>query len=382
MSKLKFRVLFLSLVAMAAGLLNGAWADDVLTDAESSVIAKLPKVPRNLNRGFRIVRESAKVIQANLALKIEAPNMNANTWVFALPKMPNTTGQDIRQFATNPPSKEVIDKSPVRSPICLSRIEVHSDDLKSTASFHADVEALLYKRALVFDKIPATALDDEKISIDLRRLFLRPSTECDYTAELFKNWKAKERLSRLPREGEVQFAQRVFRYLATSYRYLFDPKQTRTASNLCQSNSTDCGGLSTLFASIMRSEGIPARTLAGRWAKSAKEGELLDGQKYYQYHVKAEFYADGVGWIPVDLSSAILHDKTQAKLNFFGQDLADFIVFHIDTGIEFDSELFGDHRFANFQIPQYWVKGKGNLDDRTSKESWTVTEVKSAGRSQ
>ena len=42
---------------------------------------------------------------------------------------------------------------------------------------------------------------------------------------------------------------------------------------------------------------------------------LLSGVEYFQWHVKAEFFARGVGWIPVDCSSAILHDKTPERLS-------------------------------------------------------------------
>ena len=42
--------------------------------------------------------------------------------------------------------------------------------------------------------------------------------------------------------------------------------------------------------------------------------------RYFQEHIKAEFYAQGVGWVPVDLSSAVLHDTSDAKLRYFGND--------------------------------------------------------------
>ncbi len=109
----------------------------------------------------------------------------------------------------------------------------------------------------------------------------------------------------------------------------------------------------------MRSEGISARVMSGRWAKSASDGETVDGQRYYQYHVIAEFYADVSGWVPVDPSSAILHDQTEAKLTYFGQDPANFVVLHVDTGIEFDTEMYGDYRTAFFQIPLFWVRVRG-----------------------
>jgi len=49
---------------------------------------------------------------------------------------------------------------------------------------------------------------------------------------------------------------------------------------------SDCGGLATLYVSILRANGIPARCLTGR---------SIDPNTP---HVKMDFYAEGVGWVP------------------------------------------------------------------------------------
>ena len=112
----------------------------------------------------------------------------------------------------------------------------------------------------------------------------------------------------------------------------------------------------------------PARSgAAGRI--SAEPGKTLANLPYYQIHVKAEFFARGVGWVLVDLSSAVLHDKSPQGLRFFGNDPGDFIAFHVDSNLVVDSQLFGAKSVANLQTPSLWVAERAR--SRTSRRSRT-----------
>ena len=139
---------------------------------------------------------------------------------------------------------------------------------------------------------------------------------------------------------------------------------------------TDCGGLSALFVSVMRASDIPARMLVGRWAESGKEGDKVGGVTYYQEHVKAEFHADGVGWIPVDMASAVSYDQSKEGLRYFGQDEGDFLVLHIDADLRIDMRLFGRQDVGWLQGAALWVKGAGKFDDEKLSETWKVRVVK------
>jgi transglutaminase-like putative cysteine protease len=73
----------------------------------------------------------------------------------------------------------------------------------------------------------------------------------------------------------------------------------------------------------MRASGIPARALYGRYIK--------DSDKYWKdddtIHVRAEFFAEDVGWVPVDVAAATGNNPD----NYFGQDSGDLLVLHFDT---------------------------------------------------
>ncbi|MEO9590622.1 transglutaminase-like domain-containing protein [Rhodopirellula bahusiensis] len=290
-----------------------------------------------------------------------------------MPQPPDLPGQKLIQGSTTPGSKNIVDKSVFKRVIRRCRMEVQDESQRHSAKFRCNDKLQLFARSLTYNRNTSLNNKVQPLSPDDRQNFLHSTPEYDYPSEVFQRWKSKNRLKRDRNEGEVRFARRVFQNLATTFRYSYVPSEDRTASRLCLSEATDCGGLSTLFASVMRSEGVPARILSGRWASSARPGEKLNDHPYYQYHVIAEFHAQGVGWIPVDTSSAILHDRTESKLKYFGQSPGDFITYHIDPCVEFETDLYGSYRADYFQIPLMWVRGEGSLDDYRHQESWTVT---------
>jgi transglutaminase-like putative cysteine protease len=65
----------------------------------------------------------------------------------------------------------------------------------------------------------------------------------------------------------------------------------------------ECGDYSCLFIALCRAGGIPARPVVGRWATSIKA----------DWHIWAEFYLPGYGWIPAD---ATVEDDSGG--NYFG----------------------------------------------------------------
>ncbi|MCR9207214.1 MAG: transglutaminase-like domain-containing protein [bacterium] len=354
-------------------------AQDNVIERPSQPAAEGPKIPSGLNQGFSIVRTPAKRVTATITFAVDIPSVKANTWVFAMPEPPNLPGQTLVNASTTPVSENIADKSVLKRTIRRCRIEVRDDSRYSAAQFRCDDEIQLFARSLQFDKRATSANPSvDSLSDKDRAIFLRATPEYDFQSEAFQKWKTKNRFRRIRTEGEVRFAQRVFQRLANTYQYSYVPSEDRTASLLCQSDATDCGGLSTLFATVMRSEGVPARILSGRWAISANPGETINDQPYYQYHVIAEFFAQDVGWIPLDTSSAIIHDRTKTKLQYFGQSDGDFITYHVDPGVEFDTDLHGEYRAAYFQIPLMWLTGEGTLDQFSHQESWTVKP--SAGR--
>ncbi len=349
-----------------------------LTPEQQTAISELPQIDGPANPRLHVARVESQRILGTLTAKTTTPSMKVDTWVFITPEPPNLDGQQRIEVKPSLPSETIRDRSPQQQPLLRSRVAVNSSDQQSSLSYSCQLTVQLYSRTLKprGQRSPPAA----ELSQRERDHYLRPDQTFDYTTASFKTWKEQHQLRRTRRESEMDFAHRVFRTMTNSYEYMYDPKQDRTASRLCQTNRTDCGGLSILFATVLRSEAIPARILVGRWAKSAKTETTAGEKRDDKFHVIAEFYAKGIGWIPVDGSSAVLHDPTPQKLEFFGNQAGNFVTLHIDTDLTFDTGLWGDYTTRFFQVPKYWFRGRGTFDDRIFQHDWTVTRVEAAAK--
>lgn len=98
-----------------------------------------------------------------------------------------------------------------------------------------------------------------------------------------------------PAGGEVEVVERLYAHLVSSgYRYLWPPPD-RGSEAMRVTRRGDCGQYSFLLAAWCRSLGIPARVVMGSWAT----GRM-------QAHAWNEFFCEGVGWVPLDASTAAL----------------------------------------------------------------------------
>ena len=337
-------------------------------------INALPKIPPGLNDEFALETRSAGHFKARYSGRIEAPNLVASQWRLFLPKPPDLPSQKIRGVTMEPEGLAEAELSPLRRQVLCAVVPANDPAQAKSLSFAMDIRAELFARRLVARsaEMPSAPTADPA---ELRRA-LRRTAMIDYQAPEVKAWMLSHQLTRGDAEGEIDFARRVFQTIARSFRYSYqNSHQDRSALGVIRDGRSDCGGMAVLFVTVLRSQGIPARLLAGRWAQSSKAGELMDEVTYFQEHVKAEFHAQGVGWVPADLSSAVLHDPTEEKTEFFGQDRGDFITLHVDPELVVDTRNFGGKPHEFLQKASYWATGLGNFDRSTQTESWTCEPI-------
>jgi len=79
----------------------------------------------------------------------------------------------------------------------------------------------------------------------------------------------------------------------------------------CDAKKGNCTDFHSLFIAMARSQGIPARFEIGFPLPSDKHSGEIAG-----YHCWSDFYVDGRGWIPVDISEAWKHPEKRDY--FFG----------------------------------------------------------------
>jgi len=110
---------------------------------------------------------------------------------------------------------------------------------------------------------------------------------------------------------QLQKARHIYDYVVATMRYdkTGEGWGRGDAVWACTSKHGNCTDFHSLFIGMMRSAGIPARFEIGFPLPEGKTEGDISG-----YHCWAEFYLNGVGWIPVDASEAW---KNPAKRDYF-----------------------------------------------------------------
>jgi transglutaminase-like putative cysteine protease len=326
--------------------------------------ALLPAAPP----AYALEAVPSKTIDGVYVFEAHVPKLAAQEWVIYAAKPPELPSQTKVSISVEPKARPIEELSPLHRTVLFGLVPGRSGhDLTVTVRYHAT----LIRRDLLAGRGPGAKAPD--LSPAERRAALGAGGLIDFESKAFQSWLDAERLRRRADEGDVDLARRVFQAIRKGTRYEYRDVMERHASRTCRAGKTDCGGMAILFTAAVRANDIPARVLAGRWAESAKVGDKIGGSAYSQYHVKAEFFARGAGWVPVDLSSAVLHDKTEKGLQFFGHDLGDFLTVHVNPDLVLDSVHFGRKDADWLQGVNFWVTGNGILDGQTSREDWKVT---------
>lgn len=109
----------------------------------------------------------------------------------------------------------------------------------------------------------------------------------------------------------LEKARAIYDYVFTTMRY--DKTGTGWGRGdvlyACDAKKGNCTDFHSLFISMARSQGIPARFEIGFPLPPDKNSAEIAG-----YHCWSDFYIDGKGWIPVDISEAWKH---QEKRDYF-----------------------------------------------------------------
>jgi transglutaminase-like putative cysteine protease len=144
-----------------------------------------------------------------------------------------------------------------------------------------------------------------------------------------------DRYRKLAREivGEernpVRQARKVYDWVLGYVEYwVKDPQRLKASANgesdYCLTTKTgNCTDFHSLYASLTRSLGIPTRIVYGSFFqgedtpvpnKASLDGKDTDAS----YHCWIEFYAGGIGWMPLDVALADLLPTPEAQAEYFG----------------------------------------------------------------
>jgi transglutaminase-like putative cysteine protease len=157
----------------------------------------------------------------------------------------------------------------------------------------------------------------------------------------------------------LERALKIYNYVVSTMRYDKSGEGWGRGDEMwaCDSKRGNCTDFHSVLIGMMRSSGIPARFEIGFPLPASQTQGDIPG-----YHCWAEFYLDGIGWVPVDASEA---SKNPAKRDyFFGAVDADRVRFTYGRDIRLSPEQTGDP--LNFFIyPYAEADGKPMKDLKT-----------------
>jgi transglutaminase-like putative cysteine protease len=132
------------------------------------------------------------------------------------------------------------------------------------------------------------------------------------------------------------------------------------AKYLLDNGNGEGGDYSALFIALSRAKGIPARPVVGYWAISGND----------QTNVWAEFYLEGIGWIPVDAS--VGQGSAAKRAYYFGNMDNQRVI--LSKGFNTALVPPGPNNFVAplLQVPSWWFWGSGDANKLTLGRTWTV----------
>lgn len=130
-------------------------------------------------------------------------------------------------------------------------------------------------------------------------------------------------------DGTIMQARALYDYITDNVKYIKAGKYgTGDAVYACDALTGNCTEFHSLFISLARSAGIPARFAVGAAIPSDRDEGGIDG-----YHCWAEFYAEGKWW-PVDISEA--NKYSALATYYFGRHPANRIEFTKGRDLEIE----------------------------------------------
>lgn len=172
--------------------------------------------------------------------------------------------------------------------------------------FHIQYDVIRHERIALASgpRVVPAALTQRERSQDLKPNSLVPITgiPADLAAKVTQG-----------KSDPLAKARAIYDYVFSTMRY--DKSGTGWGRGdvlyACDAKKGNCTDFHSLFIAMARSQGIPARFEIGFPLPSNKDSGDIAG-----YHCWSDFYIDGKGWIPVDISEA--WKNPEKKDYFFG----------------------------------------------------------------
>jgi hypothetical protein len=136
----------------------------------------------------------------------------------------------------------------------------------------------------------------------------------------------------------LAYAERCYEYFASHYKYLNPYTGMHPLSKILAAGGGDCGNLSSIYISLLRAKGIPAR-------------HVMAIRPNTDFHIWAEFYIQDFGWVPVDVT----YKNGNPQGNYFGRyNYKDMAVVQKGVAMTYKTSGCGSKDVVHLQTFSYW----------------------------
>jgi hypothetical protein len=158
-------------------------------------------------------------------------------------------------------------------------------------------------------------------------------------------------------------AKKFYLYILDNVEYKQLHQGLNGAKYLLTNRVGECGDYSALFIAFARAKGIPARPVVGYWAISGTD----------QTHVWAEFYLEGIGWVPVD--ATIGQQGKDQREYYFGNMDNQRVILSKEFNTTLNPPAPDGKKAPIMQVPMFWYWGSGSDNGIKFTTSWTVADA-------
>ena len=137
----------------------------------------------------------------------------------------------------------------------------------------------------------------------------------------------------------LSYARKCYEYVAANMKYLNPNTGIHTLEKILSDGGGDCGNQASVYVSLLRNKKIPARHVVMF---------RTDGT----YHVRAEFFLAGYGWIPVDVNAKNMNPIG----DYFGKIESNEIIasFDLSNEVEFNEGEYYEAPLLQNYLCWYW----------------------------
>lgn len=236
------------------------------------------------------------------------------------PCPPNSDCQQVDRLEANVPGKLVENNEPRFG----NRILYFETAIPASGEFTADISYKVTRHEVLRNSPHPENKSTEKLESDKRALYLAADRMVPTTGKPLKMLDSVKL-----RTDKLDLARQLYDIVDDHVTYKKEGTGWgRGDTNwVCDSGFGNCTDFHSLFMSLARSQGLPARFEIGFSIPPNKADGPISG-----YHCWAWFFIDGSGWIPVDISEADKNPKL--KDYYFGNLTADRVMFSAGRDLE------------------------------------------------